>query len=208
MAPTSTGPLLRDPLGKITEPVIVELKDGSKGTIYPIYSVDEIPESLLKFMHQEMNDEIERGNTYPIYDILSQKDFADYWFFSFVAIMIKGENPGLQEDSNWESEFLGTYYVKPNYPGRCSHICNAGFVVNPRIRGQNIGTTLGKNYLNWAPILGYTYSVFNLVFETNVASSKIWDNLGFERIGYVKKAAVLKGYDEPIGAIIYGKDLV
>lgn len=189
-------------------PEAVELKDGTAATIFPIYSVEEIPQSLIKFMHQEINDEIERGNTYPLYYTLSEKEFTDYWFFSFVAIMVKGVVSELKNETDWEKEFLGTYYVKPNYVGRCSHICNAGFVVNPRARGKSIGKALGKNYLDWAPILGYTYSVYNLVFETNVASVKIWDSLGFDRIGYIKKAAVLKGHDEPVGAIIFGKDLV
>ena len=54
---------------------------------------------------------------------------------------------------------------------------------------------------------GFTYSVFNLVYETNVASPKIWDSLGFERIGRVKKCGVLKSFpDRKIDAIIYGYD--
>lgn len=55
---------------------------------------------------------------------------------------------------------------------------------------------------------GYTYSVFNLVFANNTASMKIWDDLGFERIGRVKKAARLANSEELVDAVIYGKDLV
>jgi hypothetical protein len=55
---------------------------------------------------------------------------------------------------------------------------------------------------------GYTYSVFNLVYETNVASCRIWDALGFKRIGRVKGCGNLKSYpDTLIDAIIYGRDL-
>jgi hypothetical protein len=53
----------------------------------------------------------------------------------------------------------------------------------------------------------YTYSVFNLVYETNVASCRIWDALGFKRIGRVKGCGNLNSYDEPVDAIIYGKEL-
>lgn len=35
-------------------------------------------------------------------------------------------------------------------------------------------------------VQGYTYSVFNLVYETNVASCRIWDSLGFERISTLR----------------------
>ena len=55
---------------------------------------------------------------------------------------------------------------------------------------------------------GYTYSVFNLVYETNVASCRIWDALGFKRIGRVKGCGSLRSHpDGYIDAIIYGRDL-
>ena len=54
---------------------------------------------------------------------------------------------------------------------------------------------------------GYTYSVFNLVYETNTASCRIWDSLGFKRIGRVPGCGNLRSFDEPVDAIIYGRDL-
>lgn len=55
---------------------------------------------------------------------------------------------------------------------------------------------------------GYTYSVFNLVYETNVASCRIWDALGFKRIGRVKSCGNLRSHpDELVDAIMYGRDL-
>lgn len=67
---------------------------------------------------------------------------------------------------------------------------------------------MGETYIDWAPRLGYSYSVFNLVFETNVASCRIWDALGFKRIGRVKGAGNLKSHPgQLIDAIIFGRDL-
>jgi RimJ/RimL family protein N-acetyltransferase len=55
---------------------------------------------------------------------------------------------------------------------------------------------------------GYIYSVFNLVYETNVASIKIWESLGFERIGRVKRCGNLKSHPgKLIDAIVFGRDL-
>ena len=55
---------------------------------------------------------------------------------------------------------------------------------------------------------GYSYSVFNLVYETNVASCRIWDALGFKRIGRIKACGNLRSHpDELVDAIIYGRDL-
>lgn len=67
---------------------------------------------------------------------------------------------------------------------------------------------MGEAYLDWAPKLGYKYSVFNLVYETNVASCRIWDALGFKRIGRVPGCGNLKSYpDRLVDAIIYGREL-
>ncbi|KAG7143024.1 Protein SPT10 like protein [Verticillium longisporum] len=110
---------------------------------------------------------------------------------------------------NWSKTCLGSFYIKPNYPGRSSHVCNAGFLVTDASRGRGVGRLMGECYLDWAPKLGYTYSVFNLVYETNVASCKIWDALGFKRIGRVKGCGDLRSYPgQLVDAIIYGRDLV
>lgn len=46
------------------------------------------------------------------------------------------------------------------------------------------------------------------MYETNLASCRIWDALGFKRIGRVKGCGNLKSYpDELVDAIIYGRDL-
>jgi len=52
------------------------------------------------------------------------------------------------------------------------------------------------------------YSVFNLVYESNTASCRLWDSLGFDRIGRVPGCGQLKGYDKLIDAIQYGRHLV
>ncbi|ODQ78466.1 hypothetical protein BABINDRAFT_162683 [Babjeviella inositovora NRRL Y-12698] len=199
----------------ITQPKVITLpKTGGKATLFPVNNTTStsVPESLFEYMHQEFNHAVEEGLTYPHHETMDSDQFRGYWFCSFVAILIKGEWESLKDadkngTTNWETEFLGTYYVKPNYIGRCSHNCNGGFLVNRKIRGMGLGEALGKTYLDWAPRLGYTYSVFNLVFVTNVASWKIWDKLGFNRIGYIPGVGILKGVDHPVDAIMYGIEL-
>ena len=55
--------------------------------------------------------------------------------------------------------------------------------------------------------------MFNLVFENNTASVRLWDSLGFKRIGMVPNAGRLKkrngnGADEEeyVNAIMFYKD--
>lgn len=202
---------------KITTPISFSLaKDPSRTvTLLPVHNPDQVPVNLIKVLHAEFNLVIEEGQTYPLHNPLSYDEFVNYWFCAFVAILVEGHHSSLADATLhresvdfFQSVFLGTFYVKPNYVGRSSHVCNAGFVVNYQKRGLGLGKELGAKYLQWAPQLGYVYSVFNLVYDTNVASIRIWDALDFERIGYVKNVAVLKGLDNFVGAIMYGKDLV
>ncbi|KAH3678889.1 hypothetical protein WICPIJ_008816 [Wickerhamomyces pijperi] len=197
---------------RITEVQSITLKDGTPATLYPIYSTDvsqsTVSDSLIDFLHVEFNEEIERGDTYPYLHTLTREGFLNYFFDSFTAILLPAEVKPSDDLKNWDEVFLGMYYIKPNYAGRCSHNCNGGFLVNHRKRGLRIGSELGRSYLEWAPMLGYTYSVFNLVFETNHGSLRIWDGLGFDRIGRIPGAGALKGQDKPVDAIMFGKSLV
>lgn len=194
---------------KIHKPIVFPLeKTKETVTLLPVNEVSDIPSLLVDVIHHEFNYVVEEGLTYPYHEPMDRPTFIANWFKHFVAILVKGDYGHMKlQDQDWSSEFLGTFYIKPNYVGRCSHVCNAGFMVNHEIRGLGLGKEMGRKYLEWAPILGYQYSVFNLVFETNEASLKIWDGLGFDRIGYVKNVAVLKGYDRLIGAVMYGKEL-
>ncbi|KAK3997980.1 hypothetical protein QBC44DRAFT_338485 [Cladorrhinum sp. PSN332] len=190
----------------------VTLRDRQTvATVIPFASRHEVPESLLRYLSDQFSKEIEGGDTYPMMEPMSFDKFAAYWFQNFAGIMLLGHIESaaeVVEGKDWSKECLGTFYIKPNYPGRSSHICNAGFIVTDASRNRGVGRLMGETYLEWAPKLGYTYSVFNLVYETNVASCKIWDGLGFKRIGRVKGAGNLKSHpDRLVDAIIYGRDL-
>ena len=69
------------------------------------------------------------GMTYPQLTTLDEAGFKAY-FLSHVTLVLLDKTKG---------EVLGTYYIKPNFPGRCSHICNAGFLVPPNARGNGAG---------------------------------------------------------------------
>ncbi|KAI1773267.1 hypothetical protein F4818DRAFT_423749 [Hypoxylon cercidicola] len=180
-------------------------------TVVPFASRHQVPASLLAYLSDQFAKEIEGGDTYPMIDPMPLEKFSAYWFQNFGGIMLLGQIESaaeVVEGKDWSRECLGSFYIKPNYPGRSSHVCNGGFLVTDASRNRGVGRLMGECYLDWAPKLGYTYSVFNLVYETNVASCKIWDALGFKRIGRVKGCGNLKSYPERlIDAIIYGRDL-
>ncbi|KAH6653087.1 hypothetical protein BKA67DRAFT_506546, partial [Truncatella angustata] len=194
------------------KPRQVTLRDRQTiATVIPFASHSQVPPLLLKYLWDQFAKEIQGGDTYPMIEPMPLEQYSKYWFQNFAAIMLLGTIDGPEqvvEGKDWSKECLGTFYIKPNYPGRSSHVCNAGFIVTEAARNRGIGRLLGETYLDWAPKLGYSYSVFNLVYETNVASCKIWDALGFKRIGRVKGCGNLKSYpDRLVDAIIYGRDL-
>lgn len=118
----------------------------------------------------------------------SVPDFGSYWFQAFGAIMVLGElqlgdgGAGVDEllwrvdeeerggKGGWGRRCLGTFYVKPNYPGRSSHICNGGFIVTDAARNRGVGRLMGEGYLEWAPKL---VSVFYFVFSHSVQISRL-----------------------------------
>lgn len=126
-----------------------------------------------------LNTIILEGQSYPQEVPLTEAVFAQYWLVnrSFVV--------------RTEQEVLGAFYLKPNFPGRCSHTGNAGFVVQPHMRRQGIGRFMGESMLRLACQEGFDAIMFNLVFETNVASLKLWQSLGFAVIGKIPQAVKL-----------------
>ncbi|SCU99778.1 LAME_0G05424g1_1 [Lachancea meyersii CBS 8951] len=116
------------------------------------------------------------------------------------------ERRNLNLNIQWEKQCLGAFNLRPAYPGRSSHVVTASFLVNAGIRGKGIGRTLVECFLNWAPQLGFTSSVFPLVYGTNVGIRRILETLNFRRVGKLPESAILKGCDVPVDSFIYAKE--
>ncbi|KNG84396.1 histone acetyltransferase Spt10 [Aspergillus nomiae NRRL 13137] len=208
----------------------VTLRDRvTVATLVPFMSPDDVPPSLLGYLSDQLNSEIEKGDTYAMIDPIPYNEFKHYWFSNFGAIMLLGDIKNTQDvkamdrpGMNWPKICLGSFTVRPNYPGRSSHICNSMFLVTDASRNRGVGRLMGEGYLEWAPKLvstnctdeflcersGYTYAMFNIVYESNVASCRLWDSLGFKRIGRIPGGGRLASNPgQYVDAIIYGRDL-
>lgn len=172
------------------------LKNGIK------VELDYIKSSEYDIVRALLNTIIIEGKTYPQKQPLSQAEFATYWL-SQDAFVVRssGENATYNPQ-----EVLGAFYIKPNFPGRCSHICNAGFIVQPGLRGQGIGRFMGEAMLLIAASLGYEGVMFNLVFETNIPSIALWQSLEFDIIGRIQDAAKLAD-GQVVDALMMYRDL-
>ncbi|PFH52123.1 hypothetical protein AMATHDRAFT_57472, partial [Amanita thiersii Skay4041] len=180
---------------------------------------------LLEHLNTIFAQVVEDGATYPQEGEMGREAFEKYFFAADVFVGIVGTarlidaTAGAAVDITlekaranrpWEECIVGYYYVKPNYPGRSSHICNAGFVVPHCHRGAGYGKLLAQSYLYYAPRLGYQASVFNLVYVNNLASVKLWEQLGFEKAGRIPRAGRLRKAsgdgEEYVDAWVYYKE--
>ena len=129
-------------------------------TLIPLSPEDEVPRALLLYLSDQLNKEIEKGDTYAMIDPIPFSQFDAYWFSNFGAIMLLGDIKSVQEmeamdraGANWSKLCLGSFNVRPNYPGRSSHVCNGMFLVTDAARNRGVGRLMGEGYLEWAPKL-------------------------------------------------------
>ena len=157
--------------------------------------LDEMRPAESEGVRAMLNAVIAEGLTYPQAAPLTPEGFASYWLKGDAFVVRLGQETEPVTASkplvSETSEIVGAFYIKPNFPGRCSHICNAGFIVTPDVRGQGIGRWMGETMLALARDRGYRAVMYNLVFETNLPSLKLWDSLGFQQIGRIPEAARL-----------------
>ncbi|KAJ3763559.1 hypothetical protein EV360DRAFT_33328 [Lentinula raphanica] len=196
--------------------------------------LDSAPPELVKFLSTVFAEEVADGRTYPQEGFFDLQAFENYFLAEDLLVGILTSDSLLQRDfrgstpSNvmettvsidearngrtWEECVIGCYYVKPNYPGRSSHICNAGFLVPPIRRKGGFGSILAKSYLHYAPKLGYRASVFNLVYVNNDASMRLWERLGFTKVGRIPQAGRLRRKDgkgeEYVDALVVYKSFI
>ena len=156
-----------------------------------------------------MNLIIREGKSWPFEEEFETiEDYRGY-FLSHDAFVVRAVEPGLDAAGRMSKPgtVLGTFYCKPNYPGRCSHICNGGFITNPDYRQMGVAKIMGQTFLRAAKDLGYKSSYFNLVFKSNQASVALWESLGFERVAVLEQAARLEGVEGLDTAYGYRFDL-
>jgi L-amino acid N-acyltransferase YncA len=82
---------------------------------------------------------------------------------------------------------LGMYILHPNNIGRCGHIANASYAVERSARGRGVGEALVRDSLKQAKAHGFTVMQFNAVVATNTRALRLYEKVGFTRLGVIPK---------------------
>ena len=79
------------------------------------------------------------------------------------------------------------YILHPNNVGRCGHIANASYAVKSSCRGKGAGKVIVEHCLFIAKQKGFKVLQFNAVVASNIKAVKLYENLGFVKLGTVPK---------------------
>lgn len=116
---------------------------------------------------------VSQGDTYA-YDINTTKQDG------FKAWMTYPLKTYIVED---DGEVLGTYYIVTNHNGPGAHVCNCGYMVSSKARGRGLATSMCEHSQQVAKALGYKAMQFNFVASSNLGAIRLWEKLGFNKVG-------------------------
>lgn len=122
------------------------------------------------------NEIVEEGKAFPQEESLNRetgKTFFEGQTFCGVA-----EEDGV---------LYGLYILHPNNVGRCGHIGNASYAVASSARGKGIGKMLVTHCIRQAKQEGFGVLQFNAVVKSNLPALKLYEKLGFTRLGVIPK---------------------
>ncbi len=130
-------------------------------------------DDIWRIFHEVVKD----GDTY-VYDSNTTKEQAyDIWMKQpYVYIALLGD------------DVVGSYIMKPNYPGLGSHVANCSYIVNSKFRGKGIGKLMGEHSIKTAKENGFISMQFNIVVSSNIPGVNLWQSLGFKRIATIPQS--------------------
>lgn len=131
-------------------------------------------EADIPAMREIWNAVVEAGNAFPQTEPLIGGEAAA--FFAGQSLSAVAEMDG---------EVCGLYILHPNNVGRCGHIANASYAVKEGKRGLHIGERLVRHSLETGRALGFRILQFNAVVQRNIQAVRLYEKLGFIRLGTI-----------------------
>ena len=118
------------------------------------------------------------GETYAFDNNLSKEEAFHLW------MQLPRTTFVVEEDN----VIYGSYYIKANFSGGGSHVCNCGYMVASNARGKGLATAMCQHSKKIAVQYGFKAMQFNAVVSTNQGAVRLWQKLGFDIVGHIPKA--------------------
>ncbi len=129
------------------------------------------------------NGIVEDGNAFPQKETLDSDSGKNF----FASQTYTGVAYDTEKD-----KICGLYILHPNNVGRCGHICNASYAVDKNYRGCGIGRLLVEDCLKSAKEHSFKILQFNAVVASNVVAQKLYEKMGFKKIGIIPNGFCMK----------------
>ena len=142
------------------------------------YRIREAKKEDFQAIWPIFHEVVSAGETYGYEPDTGRSEAEELWMRAPLKTFVLEKN----------GEILGTYYIKPNHYGPGAHVCNCGYMVASRARGQGIATFMCRHSQTLAQDLGFLAMQFNFVASSNTAAVKLWTKLGFTTVGRLPKA--------------------
>ena len=143
--------------------------------------VREYVQADLPAMIQIWNEVVDDGIAFPQEEPLDLASGAE--FFAAQSYAAVAEVDGAVK---------GLYILHPNNIGRCGRLCNTSYAVASDARGRRIGELLVLDSLKKGKELGFNVMQFNAVVESNVPARRLYERLGFVKLGTIPEGFRLK----------------
>lgn len=122
------------------------------------------------------NEVVEDGMAFPQEEGLTETAAREFFAAQTYSAVAADADSG---------EVYGLYILHPNNVGRCGHLGNASYAVRGDVRGMHIGEALVKDCLAQAKAQGFRVMQFNAVVASNLTAQRLYERLGFVKLGRV-----------------------
>ena len=139
-------------------------------------------DSDLVAMQRIWNEVVSAGDAFPGEQPLSLQECRSYFAAQTLTTL-----------AVLDGRVVGLYILHPNNMGRAAHIANASYAVDSTVRGQRVGEGLVRHCLSQLAVYGFTGLQFNAVVATNIVAIKLYEKLGFVRVGTIPGGFRLPG---------------
>lgn len=92
-----------------------------------------------------------------------------------------------------KDEIIGLGSITSSQKDRTKHVGTLGIVVSKRYIGLGLGRALMEQMIQWSSANGMTNKISLVTREDNVKAIELYEKLGFEKEGLVKRESLIDG---------------